>query len=371
MLKNFLSSLLLYLVVAGTYAQSEVNLLFDADLRIIRASNIKLQERIDFKEILKVYRINKNQIINDVQILGDYQLDGSNLTFKPKIPFSSTSNYLAKLKIDKQTAELSFTGDKLSSEQKPLLLGLYPSISELPMNQLKIYIEFNNPIKSGQSESKIKLLEMPEEKLVEDAFLRISEELWDEEHKRLTLFFDPGRIKIGVAPNIQLGLPLNSGNHYRLIVEAGWKDQYGGKTSNRIIKEFKVSDLDRISPAIKPGNISSIQVSSQNPLIIDFSEPMDYGLLKRLLAVTDQNGVRIAGKVKVANNESIWIFVPNDTWNDQSYYLNVNTWLEDLAGNNLIRLFDEDIRNRSQEEKEHTTIKIPIEIQSPVKLINP
>jgi len=371
MLKNYLSAILLCLVVVSTYAQSGVNLNFDSDLNVIQASNIPVQEGRDFKEILKIYRINKNQIVSDDQILGNYRQDGANLIFKPKIPFSSTSHYLAKLQIDKQIFELSFTGKTFSNEKKPLLLGLYPSTSELPMNLLKIYIEFNTPIKSGQSESKIKLLKVPEGKVVGEAFLRISEELWDDEHKRLTMFFDPGRIKIGIAPNIQLGLPLNSGNHYKLVVDAGWRDQYGGETSNQIIKEFRVIDLDRISPSIKPGNISSIEVSSRNPLIVNFSEPMDYGLLQRLLAVSDKSGKRISGEIKVTNHETTWIFIPDDAWNDQPYYLNINTWLEDLAGNNLIRLFDEDIRDRSQGEKEHTTIKIPIEIHTSEKIINP
>ena len=49
-----------------------------------------------------------------------------------------------------------------------------------------------------------------------DLGLEVGEELWDADQCRLTLFFDPGRIKRGLRPHLEAGPPLTEGEAYRL-----------------------------------------------------------------------------------------------------------------------------------------------------------
>ena len=58
-------------------------------------------------------------------------------------------------------------------------------------------------------------------------FVEIQQELWDTNNTRLTVLFDPGRIKRGVLPNEQLGPPIVDGKHYTLLIDRGWQDARG------------------------------------------------------------------------------------------------------------------------------------------------
>ena len=53
------------------------------------------------------------------------------------------------------------------------------------------------------------------------------DELWDPSQTRLTVLFDPARIKRGLVPNAQLGLPLRAGRRYRLEIDSAWPDAQG------------------------------------------------------------------------------------------------------------------------------------------------
>ena len=45
------------------------------------------------------------------------------------------------------------------------------------------------------------------------------EELWDQGFRRLTMTFDPGRIKRGLTSNEAIGPPLAEGKHYTLVID--------------------------------------------------------------------------------------------------------------------------------------------------------
>ena len=51
------------------------------------------------------------------------------------------------------------------------------------------------------------------------AFLALDQELWDPVRRRITLLFDPGRVKRGVRTNLESGAPLVAGRRYRLVID--------------------------------------------------------------------------------------------------------------------------------------------------------
>ena len=69
---------------------------------------------------------------------------------------------------------------------------------------------------AGDAYEHVKLLKANGE-VVTRAFLEIGEELWDGSGQRITLLFDPGRVKKGLSPRLQFGPVLEAGQTYRLV----------------------------------------------------------------------------------------------------------------------------------------------------------
>ena len=59
------------------------------------------------------------------------------------------------------------------------------------------------------------------------------------------------------------------------------------------------------------------------------------------------------GEVSIQNNEKTWAFIPNEQWKSGEYQVRINTWLEDLAGNNLSRLFEIDLTKEGEIAQEY------------------
>ena len=103
------------------------------------------------------------------------------------------------------------------------LVQVYPTSDRLPENQLKFYVHFSAPMSRGDSYRYIHLLES-ENGEVDLPFLELGEELWSQDGTRLTVFFDPGRIKRGLKPREEVGPSLEEGKSYTLRIDADWPD---------------------------------------------------------------------------------------------------------------------------------------------------
>lgn len=144
------------------------------------------------------------------------------------------------------------------------------------------------------------------------AFLELEEELWDPSGRRLTVLLDPGRIKRGLRANLESGAPLAEGRGYRLEVDAAWRDARGRPLGRGYTKRFRAGAADRTSPDVASWALAPPVPGTRAPLVLLFPEPLDRALLASALAVVDPQG-RVAAE------------------------------LEDVAGNNLRRLFDVDL----------------------------
>jgi hypothetical protein len=76
--------------------------------------------------------------------------------------------------------------------------------------------------------------------------------------------------------------------------------------------------------------------------VLDFPEPLDYALLQHTLEVKGPGG-GVAGSIAVERDETQWRFTPQRAWQAGDYNIVVQTSLEDLAGNQIGRLFDVDV----------------------------
>ena len=62
-----------------------------------------------------------------------------------------------------------------------------------------------------------------------------------------------------------------------------------------------------------------------------------------MLTVTRRSGgkeVSVSGRAASSDGDRRWTFTPSEPWLASPYYIEVDTELEDLAGNNMKHLFD-------------------------------
>ena len=197
---------------------------------------------------------------------------------------------------------------------------------------------------------------------VSGAFLQLEEELWDPTRRRLTVLFDPGRVKRGLRTNLRTRRATEERPCLPLVVDAGWLDGEGAPLGAPFERRLRVGDADRRSPDPARWRIDPIRAGSQAPVVVAFDEPLDRALVGQSLMVVDENGGRIDGMVTVPDSAREWRFTPAHPWRPGSYRLRVSTDLEDVAGNSLRRVFDTDLRvDRSPAESEAGgSIELPI-----------
>jgi hypothetical protein len=211
----------------------------------------------------------------------------------------------------------------------------------LPANHLKFYIHFSKPMR----ESKVIFdqIRMVDEKGndISDPWRRT--ELWSVDCRRLTLWIHPGRIKRGVGPREDEGPVLLPDKRYRLVIGKEMLDVNGQPLGKDFEKAFRTIEEDRTRPLPEKWTVRAPEQGTTKPLLIEFGEPLDRPLLDRFLTVQGEDGKPVAGRIEVGKEERSWLFHPERSWESAEYRILVDGDLEDLAGNNPVRVFDTDL----------------------------
>ena len=209
---------------------------------------------------------------------------------------------------------------------------------DVPANLLRVYIELSAPMEPGSAYEHIHLM-ADDGQEVKNAFLELREELWTPDHRRLTLLFDPGRVKRGIRANVEMGAPLVEGRRYRLVIDSAWRDARNATLAESHTQELRVAAIDSSSPDPLRWRLSATRRNSFDTLRVEFGEALDHALALRLISVVDDRGSRLPGRTALSSDDRIWMFVPMMPWSAGAR-LRVEPALEDLAGNNLVRPFD-------------------------------
>jgi hypothetical protein len=238
--------------------------------------------------------------------------------------------------------------------------AIYPSADELPENLLKFYIHFSGPMSRGEAYRHVRLLNGSGEP-VPWPFLELGEELWNPEMTRFTLFFEPGRIKQGLVPRLEMGPALASGGTYTLVVDEAWPDAAHRPLSQSARKTFRAAPADRRQPDPARWGITPPQAGTTQDVSIQFDEPLDHAMLQRVLSIRDSAGRQVSGKVSIAEHERRWGFSPEAPWQPGRHVVAVETILEDGAGNSIARPFEVD-RNQATGSSAPAAVEVSFEV---------
>jgi hypothetical protein len=328
----------------------------------------------DWQKILVVHAGNSTGL----PMLGAYVVAHDTLRFEPRFPPIRGTTYTARydaaafaVRTEKRVPSTAdavstakWTREPASGPATASVVDVYPTTDSVPMNLLRMYVQFSAPMTVGDgAEKHVRLLD-ERGAVVDKAFLIAAggQELWDPEHTRLTIFFDPGRIKRDLTPHEALGLPLRQGNSYSLIIDSVMHDARGLPLTRGYVKRFRVGPIDRTLPRAAEWRVITPPAGTLDPVTVELPEPLDHALLGRMLTVTRSVGgveTVVTGRAATGNQDRRWTFTPSEPWAAATYVVKIDTDLEDLAGNNMRRLFDVMPGDSAARGAEGAVVRIP------------
>jgi hypothetical protein len=358
--KRRLAAIAVILVMGMTAAAQSPSIQFEGGVFKVINSKPLAEPSAGWASVLSVYAG-----AGDVPpMLGTYRVEQGALTFHPAFPIAAGVRYRAVLRLPGiAPIEKSFDGPPKETIPQAKVVQIYPSGDVLPSNQLRLYIYFSNPMSRGVAAQYIHVLDENGKVLQgpESVFLR-SQELWDPSFQRLTMTFDPGRIKRGLTSNQTIGPPIMDGKRYTLVIDREWPDARGVAMVDGFRKSFRGGPAQRTPPNPKQWRITAPKAGTSEPLVVVFPTPMNYPLMQRMMVVSGPRG-NVTGTVNVAGAETEWRFTPPSAWGAGEYRLLVNVGLEDLAGNHIGQPFDIDTFERVTEHISTQTVSLPFQVR--------
>jgi len=238
--------------------------------------------------------------------------------------------------------------------------AVYPTADALPENLLRFYIYFSKPMQREDILSYVYLTDGHGKKL-EGVFLDNRFDLWSPDSTRLTLLFDPGRVKTGLVAHNAMGRALKPGYDYQLVIESSATDTEGCSLVGDFRKSFKATEADYKVPDVSQWTIGQPQKGSNGALTVDLNGSMDHISLAYRIRVKNGFGQTVAGSIDLAKQEQQWIFIPDQPWNQSTYQLVVDPILEDVAGNRITGLFDQpSLAKESAGQRQWITIPVSL-----------
>jgi len=276
---------------------------------------------------------------------GTFERVGEALVFTPRFVFVDGVYYV-----------LLVDGEPVGTLQRPVapppvpttVTGIFPTGTHVPVNALRLYVQFSAPMSEGFAARSVRLTDAETGAPIRDALLDFTHELWDPARTRLTVLFEPGRIKRGLLPHLESGFPLMQGRGIVLTVDAGFKDAAGRPLEERFSRRYQVGPAltTRVDPSLWV--VTKPVAGTMAGLHVTFDRPLDRGLLARCLSVRDADGGPLDGEVHVAGGERMWSFRPTQAW-PAGATLAVDTRLEDVCGNSVLRPFDRDLASEADD----------------------
>lgn len=293
---------------------------------------------------------------------GTWSVAAGRLRFEPSFPFTRGVRYRAEYRGPGAPVVVSFF--ELPADLTPAtttVVRIFPTAAVLPENLLKFYVHFSAPMSRGGIFEHVQLKDETG-RVIELPFLELTEELWDPTMTRLTLLIDPGRIKRGVKPLMDVGPVFEIGKSYTLAIAAECRDAANRPLRAAFAKTFRIAAADRTPIAPTSWKIAAPKSGTRDSLRVEFGEPLDAALALRKIAVASA-GAELEGEAALGAEERVWIFTPDQPWRAGPHRLVIATTIEDLAGNNVGKAFDVDVFERVDRRITTPTVEVAFAVK--------
>ena len=301
-----------------------------------------------------------------VPVAGRWALEKGLLTFQPKYPFREGLRFQVVQRPESGGSKVLWTF-AIPSEGGPApeVVSLQPGRKNWPENILRVYLHFNRPMARGEAVKRISIHDETGRVLVQP-FLELDQELWDRDGRRLTLLFDPGRVKSGLKPREEDGAIFENGHKYTISVAAGWPDELGVPTAARFETTVTIgpADLQPVQP--RQWKINAPESKTVDPLEIQFDEPVDTGMAVRLISVLESGECPLDGDAVISANGLKFQFKPRVKWSPGLHFIEVSPALEDSSGNQVGRPFERDMKaDRESLMKDARPVRLTFIVKAP------
>jgi hypothetical protein len=198
----------------------------------------------------------------------------------------------------------------------------YPSGPSVPENLLRIELRFSEPLNTPIDINHVKLFDA-NGKLIPGAFLDLP--LPSADGRSVTILMDPARVKTGVGANLAVGRALHRGETVTFVVD-------DAALARPVRRTWQVTGFDADPP--KPANwtFEPPRVGSRDAVVVHLDKPLSL-TAQSLIAIRTPEGDRMPGHGALEAGETVWRFVPAQSWRAATYALVTHPDLEDSAGN--------------------------------------
>jgi hypothetical protein len=215
------------------------------------------------------------------------------------------------------------------SSAAPQVVSISPAARSIPANTLRLYVTFDHPARGVVSTRDLRLIDEAG-RTIGGAFMDFGQDLWSPDGRRLTVFFDPGRVKRGVEGDGESAAPLQVGRSFTVEVS--------GKRFH-----YQVTPAVRTAIAPQTWHLALPKAGSHEAITVTFDREMDDALLRDQLEVVDAQGRSQPGQVTASASGRVWSWRPKHGWRTGDYRLVVGSSLEDVSGNRVGEALDHEV----------------------------
>jgi hypothetical protein len=232
------------------------------------------------------------------------------------------------------------------SSAAPQVVSISPAARSIPANTLRLYVTFDHPARGVVSTRDLRLLDNAG-RTIDRAFMDFGQDLWSPDGRRLTVLFDPGRVKRGVEGDGESAAPLQVGHSFTVEVSG---------------KRFHYQITPAVRTAIIPKTWRLVlpKADSRDALTVTFDREMDEALLRDQLGVVDARGRLQAGQTTTSSSGRVWSWRPMHSWRTGDYRLVVGSNLEDVSGNRIGEALDHEV---GSPDAARETVAVPFTIK--------
>lgn len=293
----------------------------------------KLIDQNHPEEFLKICTVHEGKA-SKVSILGTFSFAKQALLFQPRFEFEPGLIYQIQYGSFSTTYTIPHGNQEGNAPLK--ILTIYPNTDTIPSNLLVFYIHFSQSMNPSKSAFKSVVLLDENDAPITRTWREKS--YWIDGDSTLVLMIHPGRVKNGISSTSELGDLFPENRVRSLLIKDNLQSKNGQLLQASLKRKWHVGPIDHQVPKLLSERLQIPKAGTKTPLVFSFSEPMDYGLLKKWVTIRS-NGTLLAGWLK-HQKDAQWAFVPDKNWQPGTHELVLHNKLADLAHNQLDRLFE-------------------------------